>query len=176
MITAKPTREFRRHHDVDEPRVDHRAFRQGWRIRTRLDQLLADDRITRGEWQAASAYRDAWASAREITRADEPGMISSPGAGSPDAAMIAKLDAVEKLRRVEDAIGPFAASLVRCCVVHDMTWAATARYCQRNPETIRDWTVFAIRSLAGAWAGLGRRDGGARASGRQRRRTAVRAS
>lgn len=163
VTTARPTPEFRRQHDVEAPRVDERAFRQGWIVRTRLDQLLADDRITRAEWQAASEYRVTWAVARELAGI-EPGMIRIAGSASADDATIARLDAVTQLRVVEDAIGSLRARLLLAAVVHDLPWATTARYLRRNPETVRDWTVLAIRALAGAWARL---QGGPDRGGRQ---------
>jgi hypothetical protein len=158
VLTTRPTPEFRRHHDVEDPRVDERAFRQGWIVRTRLDQLLADDRITRGEFQAASEYRATWAIARELVGI-EPGMIRVAGSSSADEAMIARVDAAVKLRLVEVAIGSLAARLLLACLVHDLRWAVTARFLGKHPETARDWTVRAIRALALAWASLhGRQD------------------
>jgi hypothetical protein len=158
VTTTQPTPEFRRHHDVEDPRVDERAFRQGWIVRTRLDQLLADGRITRAEWQAASEYRATWAIARELVGI-EPGMIRVAGSSSIDAAMIARVDAVTKLRLVEAAIGSLAARLLLACLVHDLRWAAIARFVRKDPQTVRDWTVLAIRALASAWGTLhGRQD------------------
>ena len=166
-MTAGPTPEFRRRHDVEAPRVDERAFRQGWIVRTRLDQLLADARITRGEYQIAIEYRQTWAIARELA-AIEPGMIRVAGGSSADDATIARLDAVTKLRIVEDAIGSLAARLLLACLVHDLAWAAIARYLRRNPETVRDWTVSAIHALARAWTGAtGRPDACPSANARQ---------
>jgi hypothetical protein len=153
VTTARPTPEFTAHHDVEEPRVDERAFRQGWIVRTRLDQLLADDRISRAEWQAASEYRQTWAIARELVGV-EPGMIRVAGASSADAAMIARVDAVTKLRLVEAAIGSLYARLLLACLVHDLAWARIARFIGKHPETVRDRTVLAIRSLAEAWGTL----------------------
>jgi len=150
-MTAGPTPEFRRRHDVEAPRVDERAFRQGWIVRTRLDQLLADARITRGEYQIAIEYRQTWAIARELA-AIEPGMIRVAGSSSADDATIARLDAVTKLRIVEDAIGSLAARLLLASLVHDLAWAAIARYLRKDPQTVRDWTVLAIHALARAWA------------------------
>lgn len=161
-MTARPTPEFRRHHDVEAPRVDERAFRQGWIVRTRLDQLLADDRISREQWHAASEFRVAWGIAREIST-PEPGAMRIASSASGDAGAIARLDAETRLRVVEDAIGRFRTALVVACVVVDLPWAVTARFSGRHPETVRDWTVLAIRALAGAWAGPGR-TGGARPS------------
>lgn len=172
LVTARPTPEFRRQHDVEEPRVDERAFRQGWIVRTRLDQLLADRRITRGEWQAATEYRQTWAVARELAGV-EPGMIRIAGSSSADDATIARLDAVTKLRIVEDAIGDFAARLLLACLVHDLTWAVVARYVRKDPHTVRDWTVLAIRALASVWAGATGRQDNATSSRRSQSPTAL---
>ena len=151
-MTARPTPEFRQRHDVEPPRVDDRTFRQGWRVRTRLDQLLADARITRAEWQAATEYRSAWAIARELA-AIEPGMLRIAGSSSADAAMIARIDAVTQLRHVEDRIGSDASRFLLACLVHDLAWAEIARYVRKDPQTVRDWTVRAIRALARVWLG-----------------------
>lgn len=152
VTTGRPTPEFRRQHDVEAPRVDERAFRQGWIVRTRLDQLLADKRITRGEYQAACDYRTAWGTSRELRRVNVPlGMIRFAASSTPDEGLVRKFDAEAKLVAVEAAIGALATGLVVACVIEDLSWAATARFCHRNPETVRDWTVVALRALARAW-------------------------
>lgn len=157
-MTNAPTPELRGHvEDVEDPRVDERAFRQGWRIRTRLDQLLVDQRISPGEWQAATEFRSAWLSSRELT-ARESG-IRIAGGTSGDAATLARLAAARKVRIVELAIGKLATALVIASVVEDLSWAAIGRQCQHNAETVRDWTVIAIRGLARAWGyATGRQD------------------
>jgi len=172
---VKPSTEFTKHHDVEAPRVDAAEFRQGWRVRTRLDQLRADGRITRGEWQAATEYRSAF----EIARYASPPAAGSgvDHAGSSDAGLLAKLAAVRRLREVEATIGKLATALVVACVVTDLSWAAIARHCLRNPETVRDWTCLAIRAMAVAWATPGpRRAADPPSSGRGRPGRAVRAS
>jgi hypothetical protein len=58
--TTRPTGEFLRRHDVEAPRVDATAFRQGWRMHTRLDALFVDRRITAAEWQATIEYRTTY--------------------------------------------------------------------------------------------------------------------
>lgn len=157
-MTARPTPEFAGKHDVDPPRVDDRVFRQGWIVRTRVDQLLASGLITRAEWQVASEYRHAWAVARELA-AIEPGMIHVAGGASADDATIARLDAVTTIRIVEDLIGTTNARLLVGSVVYDLTWVAIGRFFHRDPKTVRSWTCDAIRALARLWPGLrGRAD------------------
>ena len=147
---VQPSPEFRRHHDVDPPQVDATAFRQGWQVRTRLDALLAADRITAEEWQAADAYRRTWAVARELATV-EPGTLRIAGGSSPDNRVVSLLDAVTRLRVVEALVGGLRARLLLACLVHDLPWAETARYLRRDPETVRDWTVAAIHALSRAW-------------------------
>jgi hypothetical protein len=151
---VKPSPEFRQHHDVDEPRVDERAFRPGWRVHSRFDQLLADRKISRGEWQAGSEYRSARALARSMPGPGAPGMVRIVSSDHHDAALD-RVAAVARVHLVELAIGSFATALVVACVVEDLSWASIGRQCQRHPETIREWTASAIRLLAAAWARAG---------------------
>lgn len=169
-MTNAPTRELRRHHDVDEPRVDERAFRQGWIVRTRLDQLLALEAISAGDWQAAIEFRAAWIAARELA-AREP--IRVAGGQDRDAATIARLEAARKVRIVETAIGRLATALVTACVIEDLSWASIAKYCHRDPHTVRAWTILAIVALAGAWSvATARQDDGTPSRRRRPRRAA----
>jgi hypothetical protein len=56
VATNQPTPAYRRHHDVEAPQVDSTAFRQGWRVCSRLDSLLEAGRIDREAWDAAHAW------------------------------------------------------------------------------------------------------------------------
>lgn len=156
----KPTVEFSRRHDVEPPRVDDVAFRQGWRVRSRLDQLLADRRINAGEWQAANDFRAAWTRALEISLVGDLRLVASGSrASNPHDRMLALVASVDRLEAVADRIGPHALGLVVACVVEDLPWAATAKYLARNPETVRDQTALAVQALARAWEGSTRRRG-----------------
>ena len=150
----KPTVEFLAHHDVDPPRVDPTAFRQGWRVRTRLDQLLGDKRIGPDEWRAATEFRAAWSIARErSSRGPRLGIASAEDA---DTSVVARINAETSIRAVETAIGAVSFGLVVACVVEDLAWPAIGKHLGRHPETVRDWTVTAIRVLAAAWGRPGR--------------------
>jgi len=150
---VKPTSEFARQHDIEAPAVDARSFRQGWRVRSRLDQLLLDGRISRGEWQAANEFRTSWAYALQIGSLGALRWGRTGGVGDPHKRALDLLDAVERLQAVEEVIGSLASQLVFECVVRDAPWARTAAAYHRDPETIRDWTSLAIKALAVAWAG-----------------------
>jgi hypothetical protein len=147
----KPTAELRRHVDVEPPQVDATAFRPGWLVSTRIDQLLAAKRINRAQWQAAIEFRVTWGISRE-PKSSGLQLVRSQGA-SRDDAMLARLRAETIVRNVTATIGPLATALVVACVIEDLAWAAIARKLGRNPETVRDWTVLSLRALCGAWEG-----------------------
>ena len=44
-VMPQPSAAYRQHHDVEAPRVDTSAFRQGWRVVTRLDALASEGAI-----------------------------------------------------------------------------------------------------------------------------------
>ena len=157
LVTARPSPEFRRHHDVAEPRVDGRHFRQAWIVRTRLDQLLAAERITRGEFQAASEYRAAWAIVLRLGSTGDLGRVRSSTPADPHRGALARVAAAERIVLAEAAIGSLARDLCRACIILDQHWLELARRCHRDPRTVRDWTALAIRGLAGAWEGSTRR-------------------
>lgn len=152
MTSNAPTADRLQHVEaIEPPRVDASAFRQGWRVRTRLDSLLIDRRISHGVWQAAVAYRDAWARVL-AAGGGSAGLRVSGGADRHDR-LLDLLDTISRLRAVETTIGAGAARLCFACVVEDRSWASIAASDRRNPETVRDWTAQALRSLAWAWAG-----------------------
>ena len=105
---------------IDPPRVDRSSFRQGWRVRTRLDGLLADRSIGPGVWQAAVEYRDAWARVSgDRSSALGAGRIS----GGRDAhdRQIAVVDTLAELAVVERRIEPARVEpLCFACAVNDL--------------------------------------------------------
>ena len=156
MTSNTPTADLGQHVEaIEPPRVDASTFRQGWRVQTRLDTLLADRRITPGQWQAAVEYRDAWARVLGAG-GGSPGGFRVTGGADRHHRLLALLDTIARLRAVEAAIGDLAARLCFACAVEDRSWASTAATWGRNPETLRDWTAQAVRALARAWAGAPR--------------------
>lgn len=141
---------------IEAPQVDTGAFRQGWRVHTRLDALHRDGRITAGQWQAAVEYRAAhervsiaaaYAGSGELLR------VSGGGAGGgTDGRLAGVADTMKRLRKTDAAIGRFDAALCSACILVDRPWAEIARVIGHNPETIRDWTARAIGRLAAAWS------------------------
>jgi hypothetical protein len=135
---------------IDAPRIDATAFRQGWRVRTRLDALLADGRIDATAWQSATEYRDGWSRVHAIGGRS----WGTRGAGAdPHARLLAVAATMERLLRVQATLGPDHAGLIYACVVEDRSWASIAsRLHVRRAETARDRTVLALRALAWAWS------------------------
>jgi hypothetical protein len=151
-VSNQPSDAYRQHYDVEAPRVDWRAFRQGWRVRSRLDRLLDDGRITPGEWQAASEYRDAWDALRRTSRGG--GGDSGPrvaGYGGDRNARAAAIDRAARIRAAEDSIGPDAAGLCQACAVEDLSWRALGARLGVRDVTAMGRTVDALRALARAW-------------------------
>jgi hypothetical protein len=143
---------------IEAPQVDALAFRQGWRVASRLDVLHRTGRLTRGQWLAAVEYREAWERAR-LEASTTMRLLRGGGGGDSDshARLLAGIGTVAKLRAVESAIGRFRADLCRACIVHDLPWVELARRLHHDRETVRDWTVLAIVALARAWSAPQRR-------------------
>ena len=144
---VQPSDDYRRHHDVTAPRIDRSSFRQGWRVRTRLDGLLADRSIGPGVWQAAVEYRDAWARVSgDRSSALGAGRIS----GGRDAhdRQIAVVDTLAELAVVERRIGRLASALCFACAVNDLSWPEIGRRCGRVGEN-REHATRSVRSEAG---------------------------
>ena len=159
MVSNAPTAHRARHvAGIEAPQVDARAFRPGWRVQTRLDVLHRDGRLTAGEFQAAVDYREAWERAR-LEAGSTMRLIRGGGGSSAGihTRLLAGISTEAKLRAVEDAIGRWRADLCRACIVHDMPWAELARQQNRDPHTVRTWTVAAIQALARAWSSARRR-------------------
>ena len=158
MISNAPSLDRLKHAEtIEPPRVDAVTFRQGWRVRSRLDRLLADRRITAEVWQAAVEYRDAWARVLAGGGGELGGTRISGGADAHDR-QIALVGTLAVLVEIERRLGRLPTALCVACVVEDLSWPEIGRRCGRSNHTAEVWTVYALRALAGAWAT--RRDGG----------------
>lgn len=150
---------------IDPPRIDAVTFRQGWRVRTRLDALLAAGRIEAGTWQAAAEYRAAWETLLRSSAGTAPG-LRVKGQGGASGGEAATLDRAARIRSVEIAIGAEAASLCRACAVEDLSWRTLGVRLGVRDVTAQARTVIALRALAMAWrrggapSGTGSRTGG----------------
>jgi hypothetical protein len=152
VTSNAPSVERVRHAEtIEPPAVDASSFRQGWRVRTRLDALLAAGRINAGVWQAAVEYRDAWARVW-AGRGGELGGTRVSGGLDLHRRQIGLVDTVAALDAIERRLGRLATSLCVACVVEDLSWPEIGRRCGRSNHTAVAWTVLALRALARAWA------------------------
>lgn len=150
-MTAQPSPEFRRHHDVAAPRVDRRAFRQGWLVHTRLAQLRDDGSIDAATYDAAVSVRIDWEIAYGRGRS-APLMVLPGGGGGLTVEhdrQLRRTDAVGRLRSVANRLGAFDASLIDLCVLSDLSWPEIGRRIGVSHPTARSYTIKALRRLAG---------------------------
>jgi hypothetical protein len=148
-VTAPSADRARHAEAIEAPRVDDRAFRQGWRVTTRLDALLASGRIGVGVWQCAVEYRDAWE--RVLASGGGGGGSRVSGAADPHRRPLSVLTTTARINLAERLLGRERAALCFLCAVEDLSWAAIARSRRVHPETIRDRAVDALQALALVW-------------------------
>jgi hypothetical protein len=144
-----PSVAYLRHHDVAAPQVDTTAFRQGWRVVTRLDGRLETGRIDREQWDAAGCWRH-WAE-RSAPGRSQPWSIRVDAATTSshaDARALLRVDVATKLRRCAEALGTLRVRLLEACVRDDLSWREIAARLQVTDKTARDYTTEAIAALA----------------------------
>jgi len=145
-----PSEAYRQHHDVAAPQIDASAFRQGWRVSTRLDALLAEGAIEPSDYEAAAALRRDWEAASGV-RARPLMSFGARGGPGGSGGGIDRLAALARLRRLGDTLGRFDLRLLEQCVVLDQSWALTGRQHGVADTTARRWTIAALRRLGAAW-------------------------
>jgi hypothetical protein len=154
-LTAGPTGEFRRHHEVEAPEISLAAFHPAWRVKTRLDRLFRDKLLSPAQWSAAVRYRETY----ERAHAGELGSIldsigtgrAPQRSGQPHPTIgEGQRDAVRHLKQVRQALGPVTVNLLEACIVADMSWCALARRLHVDPKTAKHWTLSALKALGEA--------------------------
>jgi uncharacterized phage-associated protein len=142
----RPTSEFEQHHQIDAPEVTRRSFRTAWRLRTRLDQLLADGLIDRADWQAASEFRDCWERCHGTGLGPVELEFRSRVNGA-DRWLGNRLDTARQLREIAEGIGRRSTWLIEACAVFDMPWVRLAKQIGVSDKTARIWVSEAIARL-----------------------------
>jgi hypothetical protein len=152
IATNRPTPHFTSHHDVAAPRVDSTAFRQGWRVQTRLDGLLESGKIDRDGYDAACRWR-AWAETvtARPTQPWSPRVDLSTGPG--DGGMVHRVHCTGRLRAAADELGPIRFRLLTLCVLEDRSWREIAAAFHLSDKTVVAWTAEAVIALADHLAG-----------------------
>ncbi|GAC1333111.1 MAG: hypothetical protein NVSMB20_05360 [Bradyrhizobium sp.] len=149
-----------RHHDVEKPGKASAV----WRVKTRIDGLLAGGHITAGEWTAGDAYRRDYEMGECGANGREPGMISG-GDGCPAQH---QLDALARLRAARAILSPEETLAADLIVAQDAAWAELARqlwpappdlpaeallaHAQQATMRARRLVQYALANLADAYA------------------------
>jgi hypothetical protein len=145
--TSRPTLQFQRHHDVAAPQVDATAFRQGWRVATRLDSLLESGRIDRQAWDCACEWR-RWAATITPVRVQPWDVRVDVSAVPSDAGMLFRVHAATKLREAAAGIGPVRAKILEAVVLHDCSWRQLAQQLRVSDKTASQRAAEAVVALA----------------------------
>jgi DNA-directed RNA polymerase specialized sigma24 family protein len=149
---GRPSAEFGHHHDVAAPQVDDRAFRQGWRVQTRLDALLEAGKVDRDGWDAACLWR-RWAERTAPLPAQAWDVRVDRSLVPNDTVALARVQAAAKLRAVVEALGAIRVKLLTMCVLEDRSWRDIAAAFRLSDKTVAQWTAEAVNALADHLAG-----------------------
>jgi hypothetical protein len=152
VATNQPTPQFQQHHTVDRPQVDSTAFRQGWRVQTRLDGLLEAGRIDREAWDAACLWR-RWVERTAPLPAQAWDVRVDRSLVPDDSAALARVQTAAKLRCVADALGPLRMRLLELSVRDDRSWREIGDRLRMDAKTACTWVAAAIAALAAFLAG-----------------------
>lgn len=140
-----PSIHVQQHYDgITAPQVDHRAFRQGWRVSTRLDALLRDALIDAATWQMAVHLRATWERAYGVGLGPS-GELPASRVVNFDHTLACRLDAASAIRIIKASIGAPRLWLIEQCVVHDAAWGRTAAQLKISDKTARTWTAEALQ-------------------------------
>jgi hypothetical protein len=146
--SATPSPHFTQHHDVAAPQVDTRAFRQGWRITTRLDALFEAGRIDREQYTAVCEFR-AWAEQIGVSHVQRWDVRPDAPCHPSDLPMLRRVQTAAKLRACADAVGELRIRLLDCCI-RDLSWREIGARLRVSDKTATIWVVEAIAALS-AW-------------------------
>ncbi len=152
VATGRPTPAFRQHHDVAAPQVDPTAFRQGWRVASRLDQLLEAGAIERESWEAAGQWR-RWAETTAPARAQAWDVRVDRSLTSNETAMLHRVTAAARLRACAQALGELRIQLLDLHVIRDASWRDISARAGVSDKTVKAMVIEALEALADHCAG-----------------------
>jgi hypothetical protein len=148
-----PNRFFKQHHEVEAPQVDERAFRPAWRIRTQIDKLALEGKITGFEWRVAGWLRSCYERGYGSDLRSTLPQLGMAGRGShhwrrenPEGR---KAQAREYLHHVEQVMGPIVYPIVIAVVVEDVPWRELGTRYGVHAKTAKAWAIEAVKALAG---------------------------
>jgi DNA-directed RNA polymerase specialized sigma24 family protein len=147
-----PSLAYRQHHDVTAPQIDTTAFRQSWRLVTRLDGLLEAGRIDRETWNYAAEWR-RWFETVTPYRHQSWDVRVQVSCVPNDGGMLRRIAAAGQLREAAAALGELRIRLLEACVVHDRAWREIAALLRVTDKTATTRVVEALEALADWRAG-----------------------
>jgi hypothetical protein len=147
VATNRPTPQYQRRHDVEAPAVDATAFRQGWRVTTRLDALLEAGRIDSEQHDAAHAWR-RWAELIGLSHVQRWDVRPDAPCYPSDLPMLRRVQAAARLRACTEALGELRTRLLDCCVVRDLSSGEIAALLRVSDKTATSRVVEALSALA----------------------------
>lgn len=146
--TSKPTPERQRHaQGIEPPDLNGRAFRPGWLVATRLDALFTDKLIGQPAYAAALGFRRDYERLASAL-GSAMGGIGLTRASHDDRAMLSRLQATKRLRRIRDRIGAATYAVAVLVAVEDVSWTELARRLGCSDKTARHRGAEAIMRLA----------------------------
>lgn len=155
--SAAPSRYFRQHHKglVDPPAIDAQQFRPAWRVRARLDKLLADDLISPQTWNAAFEYRATVERAfggllgSALDRIGTGRNSTRSGAGFERSER--QLAAVRRLASARKRLGRRTETLLFTFLIDDLCWSKLGARIGCDPKTSKTRVRVALKALAVIW-------------------------
>ena len=146
---SAPNAFYQQHHQVEAPVVDERHFRTAWKILTRIDGLLVEKWITTAEFHAAADFRELYQQAQPRgARSTLAGLARGGSRASLPEPLVNRLDAWNRLRVIQTAIGRRRYDLLVLSVVEDTPWKELGRRFRIDHRTARNRVAEAIRHLA----------------------------
>jgi hypothetical protein len=147
---STPLDYLKQHQSLDQPEISARAFRQAWRVRSRIDKLLVAEEITGFEWRCASEFRTlhevAFGSLLRAPRLDGTGR----GSGYRDTLRPGDQQraALRRLRDLQARLDRDTVQLLELIIVMDLRWRELGKRLSCHACTAKRRAIAAIRRLA----------------------------
>lgn len=143
--TSSPTREYRQHHVVEEPRVDSEAFHPAFRVKSRLIGLAEAGRIDRFQLEIAIEFRRWCETIGKLPVQTWEVRVQRSLFGTPSPL---QATAAAQLRDADAALGPDRMRLLDLCLVEDANWNEIGKRIGLSDKTAIGRVVEAIAALS----------------------------
>jgi len=146
---SRPLEYPKQHVSLEQPEINEHAFRQAWRVRSRLDKLFVAGEITGYEWRCASEFRTANEIAFEsVLRAP---LLDGTGRASGYPANVHPSErhhgALRRLHDLHGRVGRETVRLLEAVIVEDLKWRELGKRLQVQACTSKRRAIAAIKTL-----------------------------